>query len=242
MNDTLRYFSEDPINRKFHHNELTFSMLYAFNENFVLPLSHDEVVHGKRSLLHRMPGDDWQKFANLRLLFAYQYAHPGKKLLFMGGEIAQRDEWDFETSLAWHLLEFAPHRGVQQLVGDLNHVYRAEAALHQVDFDWRGFEWLDANDADSSVLSFLRRARDPNDYVIVVANFTPVPRENYRVGVPNPGRFLEILNTDSATYSGTNVGNLGGVNSERIPWLGRDHSIKLRVPPLAVLILKPEKQ
>lgn len=241
MNDTLRYFAEDPINRKFHHNELTFSMLYAFNENFVLPLSHDEVVHGKRSLLHRMPGDEWQKFANLRLLFAYQYAHPGKKLLFMGGEIAQRDEWDFDTSLDWHLLEFAPHRGVQKLVADLNRVYRAEPALHEVDFDWHGFEWLDANDADSSVLSFLRSASDPKDYVIVLANLTPVPRENYRIGVPRAGRFREILNTDSAAYGGTNIGNLGTVASDQIPWLGREHSIKLRVPPLAVLILKPEK-
>ena len=242
MNDTLRYFAEDPINRKYHHNELTFSMLYAFNENFVLPLSHDEVVHGKRSLLHKMPGDDWQKFANLRLLLAYQYAHPGKKLLFMGGEIAQRDEWDFEHSLDWHLLEFAPHRGVQQLVADLNRVYRAEPSLHQVDFNWQGFDWLDANDADSSVLSFVRRAADPNDFVIVLANFTPVPRENYRIGVPHPGRYREILNTDSAAYGGTNVGNLGAVTSEQIPWLGREHSIKLRVPPLAALILKPDKQ
>jgi len=241
MNDTLRYFAEDPIHRKFHHNELTFSMLYAFNENFVLPLSHDEVVHGKSSLLHKMPGDEWQRFANLRLLYAYQYAHPGKKLLFMGGEIAQRDEWDVDTSLDWHLMEFAPHRGVQQLVCDLNRVYRAEPALHQVDFDWPGFEWLDANDADSSVLSFIRRARDPNDYVMVVANFTPVPRENYRIGVPQSGRFHEILNTDSAIYGGTNVGNLSAVNSDQIPWLGREHSVNLRLPPLAVLILKPDR-
>lgn len=241
MNDTLAYFAQDPIHRKYHHSRATFSLLYAFTENFILPLSHDEVVHGKRSLLYKMPGDDWQRFANLRLLYAYQYAHPGKKLLFMGEEFAQSREWDFAASLDWHLLDFQPHEGVQRLVSDLNRTYQSEAALHQVDFDWQGFEWLDCNDADASVLSFVRRARDTQDFLIVAANFTPVVRENYRVAVPQAGRYREILNTDAAAYGGTNAGNLGGVSSAEIPWVGHEHSVNLRLPPLSVLILKPER-
>jgi 1,4-alpha-glucan branching enzyme len=239
MNDTLAYFSQDPIHRKFHHNALTFSMIYAFTENFVQPLSHDEVVHGKKSLLHKMPGDSWQQFANLRLLLAYQYAHPGKKLLFMGCEFAQRDEWNFNKSLDWHLLDYAPHRGIQQLVGDLNRVYRAEPALHEIDFEAHGFEWLDCTDSDAGVLSFIRRGSKPEDIVIVVAHFTPILRENYRVAVPKPGKYREILNSDAAAYGGSNAGNLGVVSADPIPWAGREYSLKLRLPALAVLILKP---
>src|SRR5216683_5438541 len=238
MHDTLKYFHNDPIHRKYHHNELTFRMIYAFHENFVLPLSHDEVVHGKGSLLHKMPGDMWQQFANLRLLYGYLYAHPGKKLVFMGGEFGQRAEWNHDASLEWHLLEFQPHRGLQQLVADLNKLYAAEPALHEVDFDWHGFEWLDCNDADAGVLSFLRRARDPEDFLVVVANFTPVVRENYRVGVPEPGFYRELLNTDAAAYGGSNAGNLGGVAAEPIPWLGHTYSVNLRLPPLAAVFLK----
>ena len=238
MNDTLSYFQLDSVYRKYHHNRMTFSMLYAFTENFVLPLSHDEVVHGKASLLHKMSGDIWQQFANLRLLFGYLYGHPGKKLLFMGGEFGQRAEWNHETTLEWLLLEFESHRGIQKLVADLNRFYAAQPALHEVDFDWHGFEWIDCNDADSSVLSFLRRAKNPGDFVVVVANFTPVVRENYRVGVPEPGFYAELFNTDAEVYGGGNVGNLGGVAAEPVPWLGRSYSLNLRLPPLGALFLK----
>jgi 1,4-alpha-glucan branching enzyme len=238
MNDTLRYFALDPIHRKFHHGELTFSMLYAFNENFVLPLSHDEVVHGKRSLLAKMPGDDWSKFANLRLLFGYMYAHPGKKLLFMGSELAQWDEWRENASLDWNLLEFEPHRGVRQLLIDLNHIYQREMALHEVEFEWPGFEWLEVHDADASVLAFVRRARRPEEFIIVVCNFTPVVRDNYRVGVPEKGFYQEILNTDSSFYGGSNVGNGGGVLADPVPWNDREFSLKLNLPPLSVLYFK----
>jgi 1,4-alpha-glucan branching enzyme len=241
MNDTLKYFHLDPIHRKFHHGQMTFSMLYAFTENFVLPLSHDEVVHGKGSLLNKMPGDLGQQFANLRLLYGYQFAHPGKKLLFMGGEIGQRAEWNHDATLEWNLLQYEYHQGVQRLVGDLNRLLTSEPALHEVDFDWHGFEWIDCNDADSSVLSFIRRAKDSADFLVVVANFTPVLRENYRVGVPEPGSYREILNTDSAVYGGTNAGNLGGVRAEPIPWLQFASSVNLRLPPLAVVVLKPSR-
>jgi 1,4-alpha-glucan branching enzyme len=240
MNDTLEYFAKDPIHRKYNQNRITFSLLYAFTENFMLPLSHDEVVHGKRSLLYKMPGDSWQQFANLRLLYAYQYAHPGKKLLFMGDEFAESSEWRFDRSLDWHLLEYEPHSGVQQLVADLNRLYKSEPALHEVDFEWQGFEWLDCNDADASTLSFVRRARDPRNFLIVVANFTPVLRENYRVGVPKPGRYREVFNSDAEAYGGTNAGNLGSVAAQQIPWVGREVSLNLRLPPLSILVLKPE--
>jgi len=238
MNDTLKYMELDPVFRKYHHNGVTFSMLYAFTENFILPLSHDEVVHEKNSLLHKMPGDMWQQFANLRLLYGYLYGHAGKKLLFMGGEFGQRAEWNYDTSLEWHLLEFESHRGLQRLVADLNRLYTAEPPLHEVDFDWRGFEWLDCNDADSSVLSFVRRAKDAEDFLVVVANFTPVVRENYRVGVPGAGFYREVMNTDAAVYGGSNVGNLGGVEAEPVPWLGHSYSLNLRLPPLGALFLK----
>jgi 1,4-alpha-glucan branching enzyme len=204
----------------------------------MLPFSHDEVVHGKNSLLHKMPGDMWQQFANLRLLFGYQYAHPGKKLLFMGQEFAQRSEWSEAQSLEWHLLQHDSHRGIQRLVTDLNKLLAAEPALHEVDFDWHGFEWIDANDADNSVLSFIRRGKNPHDLMIVVLNATPVVREGYRIGVPQPGHYLEILNTDSASYGGSNVGNLGGQIAADQPSQGRRHSLCLTLPPLAAVFLK----
>src|SRR5713101_4572434 len=238
MNDTLKYFSRDPIHRKYEHNKLTFSLLYAFTENFLLPFSHDEVVHGKNSLLHKMPGDMWQQFANLRLLYAYQYAHPGKKLLFMGQEIAQRHEWSEARSLDWHLLQWDSHRGIQHLIADLNHLYAAEPALHQVDFDWHGFEWVDANDSDNSVLTFIRRGKNSEDLIVAVINATPVVREGYRLGVPNPGLYREILNTDAAHYGGSNVGNLGGQQASDQPAQGRPYSLVLTLPPLAAVYLK----
>jgi 1,4-alpha-glucan branching enzyme len=241
MNDTLRYFALDPLFRQHHHNELTFSMIYAFQENFILPLSHDEVVHGKRTLLEKMPGDDWQKFANLRLLFGYMYAHPGKKLLFMGSEVAERNEFWEESSVDWSLEESAPHRGVQRLMSDLNRLHATERPFFEVDFEWAGFEWIDANDAAASILSFIRRARNPEDYVVVVCNFTPVLRLDYRVGVPGPGFYREILNTDSVYYEGSDVGNAGGVRAEPIPWNDRPWSVKLKVPPLAAVYFKPQR-
>lgn len=241
MNDTLSYFSKDPIYRKHEHNRMTFSMLYAFSENFVLPLSHDEVVHGKASLINKMPGDLWQQFANLRLLYAYFYAHPGKKMLFMGGEFAQRSEWNSATGLEWALLAFPEHQGMQRLVSDLNALYRRERPFHEVDFDWHGFEWIDCDDAAASVLTFMRRAKAAEDCVVVVANFTPVPHERYRVGVAEPGYYREFFNSDSSCYGGTNFGNGGGAMAEAVPWNGRPYSLQLRVPPLGVVYLKPQR-
>jgi 1,4-alpha-glucan branching enzyme len=238
MNDTLNYFSKDPIHRRYEHNKLTFSLLYAFTENFMLPFSHDEVVHGKNSLLHKMPGDMWQQFANLRLLLAYQYAHPGKKLLFMGQEIAQRQEWSETRSVDWHLLQHDSHRGIQRLAADLNKLLASELALHEVDFDWQGFEWVDANDSDNSVFSFIRRGKNPDDMLIVILNATPVVRYGYHVGVPRPGHYEEVLNTDAATYGGSNVGNLGGMNAGEHAWQGRRYSLALTLPPLAAVFLK----
>jgi 1,4-alpha-glucan branching enzyme len=238
MNDTLSYFSKDSIYRRYEHNKLTFSLLYAFSENFMLPFSHDEVVHGKNSLLHKMPGDMWQQFANLRLLFAYQYAHPGKKLLFMGQEIAQRQEWSETRSLDWHLLQYDSHRGIQRLVVDLNKLLASEPALHQVDFDWQGFEWVDANDSDNSVYSFIRRGKNPDDLLIVILNATPVVRYGYHIGVPGPGHYEEVLNTDAESYGGSNVGNLGGMNAGEHAWQGRRDSLALTLPPLAAVFLK----
>jgi len=240
MNDTLKYFSANPIYRKYEHNKITFSLIYAFSENFLLPFSHDEVVHGKNSLLHKMPGDQWQQFANLRLLLAYQYAHPGKKLLFMGQELAQRSEWSEARSLDWHVLQWGPHRGVQNLVRDLNRLVAAENALHQVDFDWRGFEWIDCNDSDNSVLSLLRKGRDESDVMVVVINATPVVREGYIVGVPRAGYYREVLNTDAGVYGGSNVGNIGGQNAAADPRQGRPYSLCLTLPPLAAIFLKCE--
>jgi 1,4-alpha-glucan branching enzyme len=238
MNDTLKYFSSDPIHRKYEHNKLTFSLIYAFTENFLLPFSHDEVVHGKNSLLHKMPGDLWQQFANLRLLYSYQYAHPGKKLLFMGQEFAQRHEWTEAKSLDWHLLQWDSHRGIQHLVSDLNHFYAAEPALHEVDFEWPGFEWIDANDGDNSVLSFIRRGRTPGDFIVVVMNATPVVRRGYRIAVPEPGAYREVFNSDAERYGGSNVGNEGNVEATAIKHMGRPFSLELTLPPLAAIYLK----
>ncbi|MCS7116990.1 MAG: 1,4-alpha-glucan branching protein GlgB [Nitrososphaerales archaeon] len=240
MHDILNYLSKDPIYRKYHHNQLIFSIWYAFSENFILPLSHDEVVHGKGSLINKMPGDDWQKFANLRLLFGYMYAHPGKKLLFMGGEFGQWSEWNHDRSLDWHLLEYPKHQGLQRLVRDLNSIYRRERALHRSDFSPDGFEWIDFNDWEQSVISFIRRDRESDEVMLIVCNFTPVPRIGYRVGSPRKGFWRELLNTDSEYYGGSGLGNLGGVEAVRIPFHRRDYSITLTLPPLACLYFKSE--
>ncbi len=241
MHDTLYYFEREPVHRKFHHSNLTFRMLYAFGENFMLPLSHDEVVHGKGSLLAKMPGDGWQKFANLRLLFGWMYAQPGKKLLFMGAEFGQWREWDVETSLDWHLLDQPMHSGLRLWVGDLNRVMREEKALHELDFDPAGFQWIDVNDSDNSVVSLMRRGRDSRDVVVAIFNFTPVPRHNYQIGVPAAGHWREVLNGDAPTYGGSGMGNLGGVDAVPVAMHGHMHSITLTLPPLAALFLKPEE-
>ena len=240
MHDTLKYFAADPVYRKYQHNKITFSLWYAFSENFVLPLSHDEVVHGKGSLIGKMAGDDWQRFANLRLLYGYLWTHPGKKLLFMGGEFAQRSEWQHEGGLEWHLLEFAPHQGVQRWVRDLNRLYRSTPALHQRDFSAEGFEWIDCDNADDSVIVYLRRGQGPRDVVLVACNFTPVPREHYRVGVPLTGKWLERLNSDAPGYGGSGIGNLGMTEAVEHASHGRPYSLTLRLPPLAVVVLTPE--
>ena len=242
MHDTLDYMSTDPVHRKYRHDRLTFSLWYAFHENFVLPLSHDEVVHGKGALAGKMPGDTWQQFANLRLLFGYMWAHPGKKLIFMGGEFGQRREWAHDEGLEWWVLQFPEHAGLRRWVADLNRIYRAEPALHQVDFDAAGFEWVDCHDAENSVLSFLRRPRGDGAWVLAVCNFTPVPRSNYVVGVPCGGYWREIANSDATLYGGGGMGNLGGVEAAPVPAHGRFHSLALTLPPLAVLYLKNEAQ
>ena len=238
MHDTLKYFSFDPIHRKFHHDRLTFRMLYSYHENFVLPLSHDEVVHGKGSLIGKMPGDEWQRFANLRLLFGYMYAQPGKKLLFMGDEFAQVSEWQHDNSLEWHVLQYPVHYGMQQWVEQLNRTYREQPGLHQCDNDPAGFEWVDCNDTAASVVSLLRKSKSEQDTVLVVCNFTPMPRTEYTIGVPFGGYWRELLNSDGAAYGGTNMGNGGGVHAQAIPTHGRPFSVKLTLPPLAALFLK----
>jgi 1,4-alpha-glucan branching enzyme len=238
MNDTLKYFSHEPVHRKYHHNSLTFSLLYAFTENFVLPLSHDEVVHGKRSLLDRMPGDTWQKFANLRALLSFQMAHPGKKLQFMGGEFGMGREWYYDSSIDWHLLEIDWHAGIQRMMRDLNHLYRSQPALHEVDFEWTGFEWVDFHDWEQSIITFIRRAKNPADWLLVACNFTPVPRNNYLVGVGEEGIYQELFNSDSKYYGGGNLGNGQGLKSKPGVVQGRPHSLTLTVPPLGVVVLK----
>ena len=238
MHDTLQYAQRDPLHRKYHHGELTFRMLYAMNENFVLPLSHDEVVHGKGPLWDKMPGDEWQKFANLRVLYAYMFAMPGKKLLFMGAEIAQRQEWKHDGQLDWFVLDHEPHAGVEQLVGDLNRLYVAVPALHELDTQPGGFEWIDANDAQGSVYCFLRKPKSGEDRVLCLLNFTPVIRGGYRVGVPGPGYWKEIMNTDAAPYWGSNVGNSGGVQAEAVPFHGQPYSFVVTLPPLAGVFLQ----
>jgi 1,4-alpha-glucan branching enzyme len=240
MHDTLAYFGRDSVFRHYHHNEITFSAIYAFSENFVLPLSHDEVVHGKGSLLGRMPGDDWQKFANLRCLLGYMWGHPGKKLLFMGGEFGQWREWNHDASLDWHLCAYPPHAGLQQWVRDLNRHYARTAALHARDFSADGFEWIDCSDAGNSVIAFLRKAPGVEFAALVVCNFTPVPRTGYRLGVPCAGRWREALNSDAVTYGGSGMGNRGGVDADHARAHGRRHSVSLTLPPLGVLFLEPD--
>jgi 1,4-alpha-glucan branching enzyme len=239
MHDMLNYFNYDPIHRRYHQHQLTFGLLYAFTENFVLALSHDEVVHGKRALLDKMPGDLWQQFANLRLLYAFMYGHPGKKMLFMGGEFGQWLEWNHDTSLDWHLCDFEPHRGLQRLIRDLNGLYRTEPALYEADFDWNGFQWIDFSDTENSVIAFLRKAASSPDVMVCVCNFTPVPRHGYRLGVPTSGWYRELLNTNAFYYGGSNVGNSGGAQSIESPCHGFPHSLTLTLPPLGMLKCEP---
>jgi 1,4-alpha-glucan branching enzyme len=242
MHDMLEYFSKDPIHRKHHHDKLTFALLYAFSEKFLLPLSHDEVVHGKGALLGKMPGDLWQKFANLRLLYGLMYGFPGKKLLFMGGEFGQWREWNHEAALDWHLLGYETHKGLQQWAQDLNDLYHREPALYEVDFDYTGFEWIDFQDVSSSIISFERKGKEQSASVIAVFNFTPVPRQGYRIGVRHPGPYREVLNSDASAYGGSNMGNYGVVLSDATPQHGRDHSLPLTLPPLGALFLKREER
>ena len=242
MHDTLAYFEQDPIYRRYHHHELTFSLMYAFSENFVLPLSHDEVVHGKGSLYTKMSGaDHWQKLANLRALYAYMWAHPGKKLLFMGCELAQEAEWSHERSLDWHLLERPDHAGIQSLVRDLNRLYRSEPALYELDSDPAGFWWLEPNDADNNIIAFARQSRSAERVVVFVANLSPVPHYGYRLGLPRSSRWREAINTDSSYYGGSDVGNLGGVQPEPIPWHGQQFSAEITLPPLGAVWLVPDE-
>jgi 1,4-alpha-glucan branching enzyme len=240
MHDTLVYMARDPVHRSHHHGELTFRAVYAFSENFVLPLSHDEVVHGKGSLLGKMPGDDWQKRANLRLLLGYMYTQPGKKLLFMGGELGQRSEWNHDSSVDWHLLEDPAHAGIQRWVRDLNTCYRGEPALFELDCDAAGFSWIDCHDAQQCTLSYLRRGRASAQQIAVVCNFTPVPRANFRVGVPQAGHWRELLNSDAPLYGGSGQGNLGGVRTDPVAAHGHPQSLTLTLPPLAVVLFKRE--
>jgi 1,4-alpha-glucan branching enzyme len=241
MHDTLDYISKDPIYRKFHHNQLTFSIWYAFYENFVLSLSHDEVVYGKGSLLGKMPGDDAQKFANMRALLGYMYGHPGKKLLFMGAEFGQWNEWYHEVSLDWHLLQYAPHQALLEWVRELNILYKNEKALYEIDFDRAGFEWIDFQDWESSVISFIRKGNTTSDIILVVCNFTPILRENYKLGVPRGGFWKEILSSDEERFGGSGVNNAGGVDARAEERLGRPYTVSLKLPPLGVVFLKSEQ-
>jgi 1,4-alpha-glucan branching enzyme len=237
MHDSLSYMSQDPIYRHYHHDLLTFGLLYTFTENFVLPFSHDEVVHGKGSLLDKMPGDDWQRFANLRLLFTYMFTYPGKKLLFMGSEFAQGREWNDGESLDWALQDYPQNKGITSLLSDLNKLYKTSPSLHQVEFEITGFEWIDCHDSSQSTLSYIRKDRNGNELVVVL-NFTPVPRENYRIGVNHQGRYREVINSDSEFYGGTNLGNGSAIIAENIPWMGREQSVTLTLPPLGAVILE----
>jgi 1,4-alpha-glucan branching enzyme len=242
MHDTLHYFANDPIHRKYHQNEITFSIMYAFTENFMLPLSHDEVVHGKGSLAGRMPGDEWKKFANLRLMFGYMFTHPGTKLLFMGGEFGQTAEWNHERSLDWHLLQYGVHKGVQSLIRDLNHLYKNEPALWQYQFEHRGFEWVDYSDHMNSVIIFQRKGELRESLLIVICNFTPEVRWHYHVGVPFRGKWKEIFNTDDVKYAGSGALNDGLMMTSPVKYHGRDFSISLNLPPLGISILKLERE
>jgi 1,4-alpha-glucan branching enzyme len=238
MHDMLTFMSKDPLYRRYHMDMLTFALLYAFHENFLLPLSHDEVVHGKSSLLSKMPGDDWQKFANLRLLLGYMYGEPGKKLIFMGGEFGQRGEWDHDKTIQWELLQYEPHNGLKSFVKELNRLYLSEPALYEADNDHSGFEWIDFRDADSSVVSFIRKAKSGREHLVFIFNFTPSPRVDYRVGVPNAGFYKELLNSDASCFGGSNMGLGGGIEADHIQWHGRPYSLNLLLPPLAMLLLK----
>jgi 1,4-alpha-glucan branching enzyme len=238
MHDTLKYFQQDPIHRKYHHNKLTFRGLYAFTENFTLPLSHDEVVHGKGSLIGKMSGDYWQKFANLRLLFGYMFTQPGKKLLFMGGEIGQWNEWNHDSSVDWLLLTFPSHQGIKRWVSDLNAFYRGEPAMHQLDFSPDGLRWIDANDNENSVLTYMRYGKDDDNPLVVALNFTPVPRRGYRIGVPKAGHWREVLNSNASLYGGTDEGNYGGADSEAIANHGFEQSLLINLPPLGMVVFK----
>lgn len=240
MNDFLRYISMDPIYRKYHHSNITFSIIYTFSENFILVLSHDEVVHGKCSMINKMPGDYWQKFAGLRATYGYMYGHPGKKLLFMGSEFGQFVEWNYKRSLDWHLLDYEMHNKLQRYVKDLNNLYRNEKALYEADFSFEGFEWIDCSDMDNSIVSFIRKSKDSSEMLIFVCNFTTVPRWDYRIGVPYDAFYREIFNSDSEIYGGSNAGNLGGVKAETTPFHGRPWSVNIKMPPLGVLVFKPE--
>ena len=238
MNDTLTYFQKDPVYRKYHHNNLTFPLIYAFHENFIYVLSHDEVVHGKGNLINKMPGDFWQKFANMRLLFGMMWAMPGKKLLFQGSDFGQWNEWNSNQSLDWHLLEYESHRGLQRLLAHLNHLYRTEGCLHLKDCDHTGFEWINFDDSASSMISWVRKGDSPDDLMVFIANFTPIPRTDYRLGVPREGYYKEILNSDSEMYFGSNIGNFGGRWTEKFGWHYRDQSILIDIPPLAIVGFK----
>jgi 1,4-alpha-glucan branching enzyme len=239
MNDILEYVKKDPIHRRYDHWHVTFSLIYAFSENFILPFSHDEVVHGKGSMFAKIPGDDWQKAATLRALYAFMYAHPGKKLMFMGSEFGQGREWNYDHSLDWHLLDAPLHAGLRRFVRDLNHLYAAEASLHQVDFDGAGFAWIDCNDSENSVVSLVRRAKDGNDHLVALFNMTPVVREGYVVGVPAAGSYREVMNSDGDLYGGSNVGNGGVVHTDPLASHGLPQSLRLTLPPLGALLLKP---
>jgi 1,4-alpha-glucan branching enzyme len=242
MHDILDYISKDPVFRSYQHHKITFGLLYAFTENFILPFSHDEVVYGKGSMIGKMPGDEWQKFANLRLLYGFMFGHPGKKLLFMGGEFGQWSEWNHDTSLDWHLLERPFHAGLARWVRDLNTLYRGQASLYEVDFDPAGFEWIDCNDFERSVVSFIRKAKDPGNVMLFVCNFTPVPRQNYRVGVPLEGEWKEVLNSDAPLYGGSGQGNMGGIATAPLPIHGRPNSLNMTLPPLSVVVFRPENR
>jgi 1,4-alpha-glucan branching enzyme len=238
MHDTLQYFAKEPIYRKHHQNDLTFSMTYAFTENFMLPLSHDEVVYGKRSILGRMPGDEWQRFANLRLLYSYMFTHPGTNLLFQGAEFGQSEEWNFQQSLDWHLLQYAPHKGVQALIKDLNILYKNEPALYEKQFSGEGFEWIDYNDSENSVLVYIRKGNDESNDLVIACNMTPVPRENYKMGVPRKGKLKEIFNSNLKKYFGSGEYKNKVQSTKPESWQFRDNSINVNIPPLGAVVLK----
>jgi len=241
MHDSIKYFSADPIYRKYHHNQITFSLIYAFTENFMLPFSHDEVVYGKGSMLRKMPGDEWQQFANLRLLYGYMFTHPGSKLLFMGGEFGQGNEWNFQNSLDWHVLEYPNHQGIKAVVKALNQLYRDEPALYEKSFDYNGFEWVDGGNANDSILIYNRKGNDEENELVIVLNMTPIPHYDFRVGVHSSGKWVEIFNSDAEKFWGSGIGNPKPLSTETVMWHGREQSIKITIPPLAATVFKKEK-